>query len=321
MWFTNLWERTKSIATMYTGTFIVVMLLNQLLFFGFCMNPVCLIAAMPHVLAITVFVGSWINKENNWGGSLDNPSKEFPDRFKTKLLTSEDELKAIRQAYALRNREISDVPEAVIEVQPKPIKIGESFAKFGVNSLWHLTHRDNVESIIKNGILSHSHAHTYLPRKPEDISDHGVQSRRTKLDPCYNRAIHDYAPLYIKCRNPMLFSRKHINHELCLIEISFNALDGNEFLITDGNAASQDTNFYTTASAVRNLPWEVLNAEFWNEFYDGKRKKCAEVLIFPQIEPEHIKAIHCQSDDCEFFLFALMGQTKFTIRTSKDLFF
>ena len=54
---------------MYTGTFVVVMLLNQLLFFGFCMNPVCLVAAMPHVLLITVAIGSWINKTGNWGAS------------------------------------------------------------------------------------------------------------------------------------------------------------------------------------------------------------------------------------------------------------
>jgi hypothetical protein len=52
---------------MYTGTFIVVMILNQLIFFGFCLNPVCLIAAMPHVLVITAFLGSWINKEKGWG--------------------------------------------------------------------------------------------------------------------------------------------------------------------------------------------------------------------------------------------------------------
>ena len=63
----NLWERTKSVAKMYTGTFIVVMVLNQLVFFGFCLNPICLIAAMPHVLLITVFIGSWLNKESGWG--------------------------------------------------------------------------------------------------------------------------------------------------------------------------------------------------------------------------------------------------------------
>jgi hypothetical protein len=60
----KLWKKTKEVATMYTGTFVVVMFLNQLLFFGLCLNPVCLVAAMPHVLFITVVVGTWLNKSN-----------------------------------------------------------------------------------------------------------------------------------------------------------------------------------------------------------------------------------------------------------------
>jgi len=63
----GLWQRTKEVAVTYTGTFIVVMLLNQLLFFGFCLNPICIIAAMPHVLLITVAVGTLLNKIGKWG--------------------------------------------------------------------------------------------------------------------------------------------------------------------------------------------------------------------------------------------------------------
>jgi hypothetical protein len=77
--FNNLWKRTKEIATMYTGTFVVVMILNQLIFFGFCLNPVCLIAAMPHVLFITVVIGTWLNKQTGWGGdeATDNDAKNL----------------------------------------------------------------------------------------------------------------------------------------------------------------------------------------------------------------------------------------------------
>lgn len=58
----NLWKKTLEAYKLYTWTFISVMLLNQLLFFGFCLNPVCIIAAMPHVLFITVVIGTLINK-------------------------------------------------------------------------------------------------------------------------------------------------------------------------------------------------------------------------------------------------------------------
>ena len=65
--FNKLWSKTKEVAATYTGTFIVVMILNQLLFFGFCLNPICLTAAMPHVLLITIVLGTFINKVTNWG--------------------------------------------------------------------------------------------------------------------------------------------------------------------------------------------------------------------------------------------------------------
>ncbi|WP_377110126.1 hypothetical protein [Pseudoalteromonas sp. R86517] len=61
-WLNALWAKTKKIASLYTGTFIFVMFINQLLFFGLCLNPICLIAAMPHVLLITVALGTLINK-------------------------------------------------------------------------------------------------------------------------------------------------------------------------------------------------------------------------------------------------------------------
>lgn len=76
--FRDLWKRTKHVASTYTGTFVVVMLLNQLLFFGFCLNPICLVAAMPHVLLITVAIGSWINKTSNWGASKIGEETQTP---------------------------------------------------------------------------------------------------------------------------------------------------------------------------------------------------------------------------------------------------
>jgi len=100
--FMNLWERTKSIASLYTGTFIVVMILNQLLFFGFCLNPICIVAAMPHVLFITVLIGSWLNKESGWGddeqsgkvGEIYKESKKMVDNSLTQTVT---ELKRVNE--------------------------------------------------------------------------------------------------------------------------------------------------------------------------------------------------------------------------------
>jgi len=94
-WFKKLSERTKEVASMYTGTFVVVMILNQLLFFGFCLNPVCLIAAMPHVLLITVVIGTWLNKDNftvtKQGDGIPNISKQIISKEDKLILLKEYE--------------------------------------------------------------------------------------------------------------------------------------------------------------------------------------------------------------------------------------
>ena len=107
----GLWERTKEVAATYTVTFIVVMILNQLLFFGFCLNPICLIAAMPHVLLITVFVGSIINKIGKWGerGLVKKgahiASKKL-DEIGDELVTASEEFK--KETEDLRRPHVED---------------------------------------------------------------------------------------------------------------------------------------------------------------------------------------------------------------------
>ena len=85
MWFKELWIRTKEVAVTYTGTFIVVMFLNQLLFFGFCLNPICLVAAMPHCLAITVVIGTFLDRWNKSGkGKEEKEEKTITTVLKEK---------------------------------------------------------------------------------------------------------------------------------------------------------------------------------------------------------------------------------------------
>lgn len=87
-WLNALWAKTKKIASLYTATFIFVMFLNQLLFFGLCLNPICLIAAMPHVLLITVVLGTLINKISK-SSDVEKPSKKSAEE-PSKAVTAEN---------------------------------------------------------------------------------------------------------------------------------------------------------------------------------------------------------------------------------------
>lgn len=114
----------------------------------------------------------------------------------------------------------------------------------------------------------------------------------------------------------MLYVRKELRNEMCLIEISINVID-EETIFTDGNAASKATNFYSKINDVNNLPWDVLHSDYWNEFQDGKRKRCAEVLLYPKIDPAYIKSVHCYSEQLKNEL-VLHG---YNVVTSPKMFF
>lgn len=193
--------------------------------------------------------------------------------------------------------------------------------KLGVSSFWHMTHIDNLSEILSKGILSHNKAHTNYNKLPTDISDSEVQDRRKfKRDSVFNRFLHEYAPLYISIKNPMLYVRKESKQELVLLEISPECLKSQEFIFTDGNAASNSTCFFKEAVDLNKLPWDVIRSEYWSEFTDGKRKKCAEVLIHSYIEPKYIKSIHCFSHRV-FFDIAARGVRSTNVKVSPELYF
>lgn len=185
----------------------------------------------------------------------------------------------------------------------------------GIAKLWYMADRANIPSIVKNGILSHSETEGIIDHT--DISNHDVQRWRTQPEPINGRLIHEYAPTYLNIRNPMLYVRRNLNSTLCILEVSLDVLKGENFIFTDGNAASRDTNFYNKIGEVDNLPWEVLNAPYWNNFPDGRRKRCAEMLIYPKVDIAYIKVIHCYSAETEKFLSHVDCET----RVSQNLFF
>jgi hypothetical protein len=202
------------------------------------------------------------------------------------------------------------------EEQRKCRQISNKFGFYNIKSLWHITHRNNIVSILKYGILNHYDAHN-LKLNHVDISDPNAQKWREKLDPFYDRTIHSYAPLYFKSKNPMLYVRQELQDNLCLLEISLCVLNQNDYLITDGNAACHNTLFSNTVNNLHHLPWDVLHAGFWYEFDDGKRKMCAEVLIYPKISPKYIDTIHC----CSVNTYNIIQNCNKQVKLSPDLFF
>lgn len=152
---------------------------------------------------------------------------------------------------------------------------------YRIEYLYHLTSVDNLASIIEHGLLSHNRAYRE-GREPTDISLQSVNDRRGKW--------HDYAPLYFNPKNPMLYRRQY-EYNIAIIFFDRNLIFQNGVVFTDGNAAHGATKDFNDIREISKLDWQCIHADRYNTFPDGRRKRCAEVLIPDMIPPQHIEQI------------------------------
>lgn len=203
--------------------------------------------------------------------------------------------------------------EQEINIQTKSRKhFSTLLNEVGVDYLYHITHLNNLERIFQFGLLSHNKAHkNELIAK--DISDRTVNNRRVK--------IHNYVPLYFNPKNPMLYRRRDIQDELVILCVNREILFSDKIVITDGNAASISTNFYNSLGDLKKIDWNIIRSEYWSDFVDGKRIRCAETLIPYNISLSDIKHIVCNNRGTLSIVTKLLANYKIPISVDSKLFF
>ncbi len=175
----------------------------------------------------------------------------------------------------------------------------EIFREYGVKHLFHMTSLDNLSNIMSHGLYSHnlSHQHQMIQ---DDISNQSVNKKRAYIrDPYFHRSLHDNVPFFINPRNAMLYALRNRQCRLAILAISINALSDNDYLFTDGNAASYGTSFYNDPAYLSKLNWNAIRATYWNDIHDGRRIINAEFLIPDKVEVQHISGILLYNSNVE----------------------
>lgn len=182
---------------------------------------------------------------------------------------------------------------------------------FGIEYLYHMTHKSNLENILQNGLLSHNTAHSRGLTKT-DISDERVNRRRDR--------VHNFVPFYFNPKNPMLYKRKNMQSEIIILCIDRNLLQ-TDLKFTDGNAASSSTKFYSSIKDLEKLNWSIINSEYWSDFIDGKRIRCSEILISNEVKTSSIKKIFCFNSETESYVKNKVGGFEITVTVNQDFYF
>jgi hypothetical protein len=98
-----------------------------------------------------------------------------------------------------------------------------------------------------------------------------VQYKRAKrkvYDQLYG---HDVVPLYLHKKTPTFRAIKELLPDLVFIEIPIEnlLLDENiTFFFSDGNIAAKKSTIFYKPEDIQNLPFEVINADYWPESPD-----------------------------------------------------
>jgi hypothetical protein len=165
--------------------------------------------------------------------------------------------------------------------------------------LFYFARKENFESILKYGILSYNQV---KKRKLDHSSfaDVAVQKYRSETtiwlpnNGGQNLSIHDFVPLYFNSKTPTLFARKEDQKNLFFFKINSQKITtdrGVKFAFSDGNAANKKTNCFFDLEKLNQIDWKVINAKYWKDFEDGKRKRCAEFLIYEEIQLEFVDEV------------------------------
>ena len=163
---------------------------------------------------------------------------------------------------------------------------------------YYITHKDNLKSILEKGILSRNKITNNILVKlgwskgiksihAEDI----IQIRKSRK--FKNRSLWDYANLYFEVRNPMLYRviQEFKEDNIVVLQIKSDVINQDEVGITDGNAASSETEFFEdTEKGLSSLDLNQFQKEYWND--SDKRKLMAELLIPNNISPDKIMGIY-----------------------------
>jgi tetratricopeptide (TPR) repeat protein len=182
---------------------------------------------------------------------------------------------------------------------------------FGIEYLYHMTHKSNLENILTNGLLSHNTAYSRGLTKT-DISDERVNRRRDR--------VHNFVPFYFNPKNPMLYKRKSMQSEIIILCVDRNLLQA-DLKFTDGNAASSSTKFYSNIKDLEKLNWSIINSDYWSDFIDGKRIRCSEILIPNEVKTDSIKKIFCFNSETEDYVKNKVGGFEIAVTVNQDFYF
>lgn len=122
----------------------------------------------------------------------------------------------------------------------------------------------------------------------------------------------------------MLFKRRVHQDDIVILCLDRQLLEQSWAFFTDGNAAGDATEFFADPRDLAKLDWDCIQGEYWNDSEDGKRKRCAEILVPHAIPFDEVRRVCVRTDSTQTRLSEWMsaaGRQETPIRLDRGMYF
>jgi len=207
-------------------------------------------------------------------------------------------------------------------------------AKFARRFIYHFTHLDNLESVLRLGLLANNHPNAHqAPRR--SIASAGIQERRATMNvPCGpGGVVHDYVPLYFGSLSPMLLgviNKKNVDQlQILYLEYPITLLERDDVVFTDASAnTNEPPNFYSDPEDLERLNWPEIDSRKWSSKSEVLRhQRMAEALVNRELSVQQAARIVVWNGDVAAHVKAVaeqlgvaIPQTTFESRDSPHYF-
>lgn len=173
--------------------------------------------------------------------------------------------------------------------------------------IYHFTHIDNLSALINTGAILCKNEMTNRSSNYKSSAFDSVQEQRqvhpVPVSP--SGTIHDYVPFYFNSLSPMLYTIKNGNidgvtmSDLIFFKSTAQAVEaaGNGFAFTDGHGIMVLSDYYNDLADLDKIPWNVVNARYWNDFPDGRRLRQSEFLVYEKFDWNLVETIGVYNSD------------------------
>ncbi|MCY4402271.1 MAG: DarT ssDNA thymidine ADP-ribosyltransferase family protein [Candidatus Poribacteria bacterium] len=203
------------------------------------------------------------------------------------------------------------------------------------NSLFYITHIENLQSIIKQGIPSYKGIPSYRSIKSEDgefISLFKGKTnlkndidKRSKIIPQFSKTnILSYVSLFFQPRNPILYRAIFETglDKLVILEVAKTVLNEPGVIISDGNVTEELTQFYPCSQGLKKIQQaKIIHSDWWKKCDGSKRRIMAECLIPERVKPEYIRSVIIADDITNILGQMMLRSSKLPVNCNPEIFF